>query len=266
MRRFLSACAIIAVAIALPAWAATLTTTGGGAGARAPASGLSAFSITYAGRGTQALGTSTSHVVAAVPIGANCTGSDVCYVVVAFGSNNSTGAVESITAVTFDAVPVTAYYGVTGVNGKALSGIAYLPRASLPDPSQTDIDVAITMDAAVSATDAFGYKMVNPGSGTPTAHVTDNADSSGLLDVSLTIASGGKAVAAAYCFTCTGPDGSSTWTGLTEDFDALVHSGTASWMSTASGGTGTGSTVTVTDQFADTTISGASGTAVSWAP
>lgn len=183
------------------------------------------------------------------------------YTVVAVGYSDSSAATISSLTVGGLAASVVSD-GVTSASARNLTGgvtgaaIYIVETTSLG----TTGDVVVTMSEATFGTGISVYSLLNPSSSQATDVTVDTTDTNGLIDVSVTISSGGAAVA------CTqqAVGGTSTWVGVTEDYDA--DSGGGNYFFSAGNGGSSGSPHTITCQSADTTPDVMVGVSASWSP
>ncbi len=151
-------------------------------------------------------------------IGANG-GTDILYVAPA---GRSVADATGISSVTMDGVAASSIVQRSATEGGGVTcviGLFALARSSLPDPSQTDMDVVVTFNAAMirAAMDTF----VGIGS-QATAHATANdgqdtcTSGSATLDLDLNVPDQGIVISAA---TTAEPDATWSWVGLTEQSD-----------------------------------------------
>jgi hypothetical protein len=155
----------------------------------------------------------------ALSIGADG-GNDVIYI----GAGARTTANASTATVTVDGVTadlIVQHNFDEGGGVRSLAGIWAIDRNDLPDASQTDVDVAITYNAGCirnAAAIALSADAVK----TATATATQDAGSAGNLNLNV------PSLGVVMGFVFQGDNGTFTWSGLTEETDADVESGSYS--------------------------------------
>lgn len=158
----------------------------------------------------------TSHTFSALSIGSDG-GNDV--IIIQAGTRTVSNA-QSAT-VTVDGVSANAqvqhFWNEAG-SINTLAGIFTIERNSLPDPSQTDVDVVITYDASVLR---FGLALGVSADASATANATATNDASG---GNLNVNTVANAIVCAVAFQ--GDSDTLTWTGLTEATDTTIETGT----------------------------------------
>ena len=176
---------------------------------------------------------STNPSYAGVAIGANG-GNDVIYL--AFGGR-STSSVTAVTGITVDGVAATQIIDQdTGNTTANIAAIFAIARNSLPDPTQTDVDIAITYDQSVLRTGGEVY-VSGDASATPTHTNFEAID--GLFSTNQTLDGNVNTVldgiVIAYAVegaTSAATPPTNAWTGATEDTDGQF-AGSSTVRSTA---------------------------------
>jgi hypothetical protein len=156
----------------------------------------------------------------AVAIGANG-GNDILYI--AFGGR-STASVTVVTGVTVDGVAATQIIETdSGTATGNIAAIFAIARNSLPDPTQTDVDIAITYNQSVLRT--AGEMYVSPdasatATGTGTESLSGTFTTSQTLDGNVDTVLNGIVIGFCVMGATNNPDPpTATWTGATEDVD-----------------------------------------------
>jgi hypothetical protein len=154
----------------------------------------------------------------AMGIGTNG-GADIIYFTM---GARSVASLTDVTSVTVDGVAA----GVVDVEVfdegggiRSLAAIFALARNSLPDPTQTDVDVTIVFNQACvrAALDVF----VSPDAGATAFDITASSVGAGAtITLSVDTPSGGAGIVIGIVYS--GTTGSVTWTGLTEATDVDV--------------------------------------------
>lgn len=212
-----------------------------------------AFGLTYVGRAGFSTGLSDPHTIASQPLGADVTGSDKRYTVVAVAFLR--GGTTDTLAVNIAGVSATIID--QGQNGFAYSVLAIADTSGLGTTGNIVLDNSVT----IPQSDAIAvFRLVNPVSATPYAFTKALTHTSGVLTLSLNVPSGGAALATASARNDSAAG--FTWSGLTELFD--VDYGAANDYHSAALGTAAGSPRVVTATFSDTTPQGLSGISASW--
>lgn len=213
---------------------------------------LSAFSLSYLANGVTSATTATQSV-ASISFGAAPTGADTRYIVVAVHAFTDGNALSSVTIGGVAATQVVSITDNTGSN----QILTALWIAAVPTGTSGSISLTFA-GATVNATRLGTYRMINPSSATAHATASDDTATSGLIDLSLNVPSGGGVIAASLQ-----RNGDlNTWVGATENYDTDV--GTGEVISSASGTT-SGTPLTLTDQSADSSPDDMCGVAASWA-
>lgn len=131
------------------------------------------------------------------------------FIVVGAGQRNSGQTVSSLTIGGVSASLIKRQVGASGFNVTELWGATV--------PTGTTGDITVTWSASVVRCAIAVHRIVNLTSTTPTFTVGSTTDP---MSVLINVEGGGVAVAFSYG----GVNGTNTWTGLTEDVDALVES------------------------------------------
>lgn len=211
-----------------------------------------AFGLTYVGRSSLASGVSDPHTFSSISLGADVTGADKRYTVVAIAYLN--GTVPNTVSVTIAGVSATIID--QGHNGLAHSCLAIADTSGLG----TTGNIVLDNSNGLTQSDAIAvFRLVNPVSATPYAFTKALTHTSGVITLSLNVPSGGAALA-----TVSARNDSVaglTWSGLTEQFDADYNNND---FHSAAIGTTAGSPLVVTATFSDTTPQGLSGISASW--
>jgi hypothetical protein len=252
MKRFLSGLCALLLALASPAEAALSVNNLSGFGVKPPAAGggAEAFGITFTTSATDAANL-TTYSFASQNVGADATGSDTRYTVLAIGWGAA--ALRTVSSASACGVAATAVDAASVTS--AGSAIYYANTTGLG----TSCTISYTLSGAALQGGIGVYRMINPGSITATdTTCTTATGTGGVVTLNLNIASGGKAVASILAVGAL----ASTWSGLTEDFDINIE--TTGWFTGANGGSA-GSPHAVVNTNSDTTITPA-GCSASWAP
>lgn len=161
----------------------------------------------------------SSYTFSAVGIGT--ASSDRTVIVAAFARNS--GSTASISSVTVGGLSATqqssANYNVAG--GSSVCGLY-----TIPYPTGTTDDVVVTLPGTYARAGVAVYAVYGLVSVTPSA--TASATNATTLNLNTNVTAGSVCIGAVY----TNPNGSATWTGLTEDLDILIES--ANGLTTAS--------------------------------
>lgn len=120
---------------------------------------------------------------AAQAIGANG-GSDSIYVFVF--ARNTSNPTHGSTALTIDGVAATLITSVSAWNGASgcVGALFALARNSLPDPTQTDVDLAVTWTASVLRTS--GYVLISPDAGVTAGDTATDSDAGSSITTDVT--------------------------------------------------------------------------------
>lgn len=177
---------------------------------------LSPFALDYV-TAIQDTGSNTTYTFTAQSLGAVVIGADKRYTIVTAGCpSGSSQVVNGITVGGLSATKV-----VNFGTAQAAAEIWIVETTSLGATA----DIAVTWSAGAPGCGIGVYRMVNPSSSTASATATANGVA-GVCTATLTIATGGKAIAvtqSANTVLCT-----NTWTGTalpTENYDAEVDAG-----------------------------------------
>lgn len=153
----------------------------------------------------------SSYTFSAVGIGT--ASSDRTVIVAAFSRNS--GSTASISSVTVGGSAATkqssANYNVAG--GSSVCGLY-----TIPYPTGTTADIVVTLPSSYARAGVAAYAVYGLASVVPSA--TASATNATTLNLNTNVTAGSVCIGAVY----TNPNGSATWTGLTEDLDILIES------------------------------------------
>jgi hypothetical protein len=231
-----------------PGFISSRSALGGGAS-------LSAFSLDYV---TAAVDTSfqSTFSFASQSLGAAASGSDTRYTIVAAGSNAGGG--QLITGVTVGGISATS---VVASASSSISTLWIVDTTSLG----TSATIAVSVDSGGATGCAIGvYRMINPGSSTASA-TANAAHTGGVSTATLTIPTGGLAVASVYALHV-GTATTFTWTGTStpsEKYDQAIGANAAN---SGAESTAVGSNLTFIATAVDTSPTNQHIAAASWGP
>lgn len=155
----------------------------------------------------------------ALSIGADG-GNDVIYIgACARTTSNASTATVTVDGVSADLIVQHNFDEGSGI--RSLAGIWAIDRNDLPDASQTDVDVTITYNAGCLRNAVF-IALSADAVKTATATATQDAGSAGNLNLNT------PALGVVMGVIFQGDTGTFTWSGLTEETDAEVESGSYS--------------------------------------
>lgn len=174
--------------------------------------GVRAASVSYSvGGSAVSTADASSYTFSAVGIGT--ASSDRTVIVAAFSRNS--GNTASISSVTVGGSAATerasANYNISG--GSSVCGLY-----TIPYPTGTTADIVVNLPSSYARAGVAVYAVYGLVSVTPSA--TASATNATTLNLNTNVTEGSVCIGAVY----TNPNGSATWTGLTEDLDILIES------------------------------------------
>lgn len=216
------------------------------------------FSLTYITNVTDG-SIDNAFSVAGVSLGADVTGDDVRYTIIVGASSSGATTPNWLSGSVAGAALTEVNDGVTDARASATGCETIILYANTTGLGTTGTITANT--DSDSASYGFGvYRLVNPGSIVASDLTIDTSNVSGLLNLSLTVPSGGLSLGATHQIN----GGTlSTWTGMTKNFSSDISA--SDWFSCAINTSDSGA-LTVTAQSADTSPSNMVGVSVCWAP
>lgn len=204
------------------------------------------FSITYGGSGSLDSNGATVHSIPSLAIGAAPTGANVRYVAAVVGLTGNSSF--TVTGVTIAGLTAALVAGLNTSNAAQCQ----IWIVAVPTGTTATVDVTASGSDIPQACGVSVYPIINPTSSTPDATAGSQALTA-TISLNLNISSGGKAIGGSVV---RDTPGNSTWTGLTENYDADIRSGEI--FTTATGGSaGSPATVSVTRGAAVSSNAGA---------